>query len=251
MALNNYFQNYEGSGEQKLIEELILESIKIYGIETYYLPRTLINQDDLFFEDTLRKFDDNYIIEMYVKNVEGYEGEGELLSRFGLEIRDQMTLTVSKRRFQEEITEMESDITRPREGDVIYLPMIKGALPDARGALFEIKHVVKESIFYQLGDLQTFDITVEKFTYSDERLDTGISEIDNVEVDYSQSYALADFMLATSGNVVITTSDGVPLVRDSYDKGTIDRIDTSTLFQSNGATFIDFSEINPFSENNF
>lgn len=250
MALSTYFQNYEASGEQRLIEDLILESIKIYGVETYYLPRTLINRDLLFSEDAISQFKDKYTIEMYVKNTEGFEGEGDLLSRFGLEIRDQTTLTVSLRRFQEEITEADPEITRPREGDLIFLPFIKGALPGANGALFEVKHVNREAIFYQLGDLQTFDIIIEKFTYSDERLDTGDSNIDNIEVDSSQAYNLENSKLTTEGGIVITTESGVPIILDQYDKRTVDKNDTSTFFQSN-ATFIDFSEINPFSEGEF
>lgn len=250
MALSTYFQNYESSGEQRLIEDLILESIKIYGVETYYLPRTLINKDLLFSEDTISQFKDKYTIEMYIKNTEGFEGEGELLSKFGLEIRDQTTLTVSLRRFQEEITEAEPEITRPRQGDLLFLPFIKGALPGANGALFEIKQVQREAIFYQLGDLQTFDLVIEKFTYSDERLDTGDDNIDNIEVDSSQALALENSKITTEAGSVLVTESGLPILLDQYDKRTIDKTDTSTFFQSN-ATFIDFSEINPFSEGEF
>lgn len=250
MALNTYFQNYQGSGEQRLIEDLILESIKIYGVETFYLPRTLVNRDLLFTEDTISQFKDNYPIEMYIKNVEGFEGEGTLLSKFGLEIRDQTTLTVSIRRFQEEVTELEPEITRPRPGDYIFIPYFTSPIPGSTGAIFEIKHAVKDAIFYQLGELQTFDIIVEKLQYSDERLDTGISEIDNIEVDNSKSYALDASQLTTEAGEVITTEDGVPLILDQYDKRTVDKNDISTSVQKD-SSFIDFSEINPFSEGEF
>lgn len=249
MALSTYFQNYEASGEQRLIEELILESIKIYGVSTYYLPRTRTNIDDIFNEDTLSVFDDAYELEMYVKNVEGFEGEGDFLSRFGLEIRDQMTLTVSRRRFLEELDS--EPLERPREGDLIWLPFIKGSKEDSKGSLYEIKFVQHEAIFYQLGDLQTYDITIEKFAYSDERIDTDISDIDAVEVDYSQAYAMEARYLATEAGVVITAENGEDLMNDNYSLRLTDPDDDSEIFQSGGASFIDFSERNPFSEGEF
>lgn len=249
MALNTYFQNYEASGEQRLIEDLILESIKIYGVSTYYLPRDVVNSDDLFGEDVLSKFDDAYELEMYIRNVEGFEGEGDFLSRFGLEIRDQMTLTVSRRRFLEELDP--EAILRPREGDLIWLPFIKGAGEDERGGIYEIKFVQHEAIFYQLGDLQTYDIVCEKFSYSDERIDTGIAEIDGVEADYSQAYAIDAAELSTEAGVVITDEKGQEIINDNYDKKLVDKEDDSTMYQDKALEFIDFSDRNPFSEGEF
>jgi len=126
-TVNQYFNNFGHQQSQWLIEDLIIESIKIYGIEVQYMPRTLVAEDTIWGEDTLSKFEDAYPLEMYVKNVDGFEGEGDFLSKFGLEIRDEMTLTVAQRRFSEEIsladsttpTDATDGIGRPAEGYLI------------------------------------------------------------------------------------------------------------------------------------
>lgn len=259
MALNSYFQNYEASGEQRLIEDLILESIKIYGVQTFFMPRTLVNEDNLFTEDTISKFEDAFDLEMYVKNSEGFQGEGEFLSRFGIEIRDQITLTISKRRFEEEVTEVESVIKRPREGDLIYLPWILSADDNIKGALFQIKFVENESVFYQLGKLNTYDIVIERFVYSDEAIDTNIGEIDNIEVAYSGSYDHFAFTASLEDGDILLLDDHTHLVNEALlfeqsgnplNTKSVDR-DETEYFEEEALTFIDFSEINPFSEGSF
>ena len=182
---NYYFNNYDYFGEQSLIESLITESIKIYGIQCYYMPRTFENSDtSVFGEDRLSKFDNAFAIEMYIKSVDGFEGEGDFLSKFGLEVRDEMILTVSRRRFSEELyaddtTPVDDDegSGRPVEGDLLYFPL--------NGKIFQVKFVEHEAIFYQMGTLQTYDIKLELFEYSNEILATGISEIDDIGIDYS------------------------------------------------------------------
>ena len=146
---NLYFNNYAFSGEQNLIEDLITESIKIYGVECMYMPRTLVNEDLLFGEDRLSKFETAYPIEMYIKSVDGFEGEGDFLSKFNIQIRDEMVLTVSQRRFSEElqVSDTTDETARPVEGDLIYFPL--------NNKVFEVKFVEHESIFYQMGGLQT------------------------------------------------------------------------------------------------
>lgn len=249
MALNTYFQNFSTSGEQRLIEDLILESIKIYGVETYYMPRTLVNEDTLFTEDAISIFDDAYVLEMYVKNSEGFQGEGEFLSRFGIEIRDQITLTVSKRRYQEEVTQLDPSFTRPREGDLIYLPWIKSAIEDSTGALFEVKFVEHEAIFYQVGDLQTYDIVIERFTYSDERINTDVPEIDLIEKDYSIAYSIDQAHITDETGDTLVTESGEVFILDNFkDNIKLNNRDDSDYFQNQSDSFIDFSEINPFSE---
>ncbi len=243
-----YFQNYEASGEARLIEDLVIESISIYGQETLYLPRNRVETDHLYSEAPLSKFETTYPIEMYIKSVEGFEGEGEFMSRFGLQIQDQMVLTVARRKFAEEIEEFEPDITRPREGDLIFLPWVKESLPTATGALFEIKFVNHDAVFYQMGDLQTYDITLERFNYSEERLDTGVALIDNIEVDNSQDYQLDATTFATEAGVILTAENGSELINDNYDKRLVDKDDDSTMFEDEADGFIDFSDINPFSE---
>ena len=118
-ATNLYFNNYANLGEQTLIEDLIIESIKIYGIECYYMPRTLVAEDNIFGEDPLSKFEQAYNIEMYIKSVDGFEGEGDFLSRFNIEIRDEITFVVARRRWSEEIGE---DQSTPVDGDGVARP---------------------------------------------------------------------------------------------------------------------------------
>ena len=156
--------------EQTLIEDLVVESIKIYGIDTMYLPRTLGAKDDILNEDDLPLYSDAYEVEMYVKNVDGFEGEGDFLSKFGLQIRDSMTLTIAMRTYELEVG-INSEINRPREGDIIYMPINK--------KMFVIQHVEHESIFYQMGSLQTYDLRCDQFEYSGERFDTGFPYLDD------------------------------------------------------------------------
>ena len=156
--------------EQHLIEDLVVESIKIYGVDTWYLPRTLNAKDDILNEDDLSSFDDAYQVEMYVKNVDSFEGEGDFLSKFGLQIRDSITLTIAQRTYNQEVG-LNSAINRPREGDLIYLPLNK--------KYFVVQHVEHEAIFYQMGSLQTYDLRCDLFEYSGERFKTGQPELDN------------------------------------------------------------------------
>lgn len=171
MALNPHFNNFGFTATQNLTEDLIIEAIKIYGVETYYLPRTLVNEDIIMGSDDLSKFESAIPIEMYVKNVEGYEGQGEFLSRFGLQIQDNVTFTVSRKRFEQEGSTL--DPLRPKEGDLLWFPMAQD--------LFEIKFVEHEEVFYQMGKLMTYSISCERFIYSDEDFDTGVQEIDDIE----------------------------------------------------------------------
>ena len=181
MATNFYFNNFSNSQEQLLIEDLIIESIKIYGHDLFYLPRTEIARDELYNQDDLAKFESALGVEMYIKSVEGFEGEGDLFSRFGVEIRDQVTFVIAQRVFDEEIS-TQAALSRPREGDLIYLPL--------NGKIFQIKFVEHEAVFYQMGSLQTFELTCELFEYSNERFETGIEVIDKIADDYAFTRSL-------------------------------------------------------------
>ena len=174
MAKNSYFRRDIGS-EQRLIEDLTVEAIKMHGEDMVYLPRTLVNEDKLFGEDTQSKFDDGYALEMYIESADGFEGDGDFVSRFGLEIRDTINLVFSKKRFEKTITDNQPTITKPREGDLIYFPLSKG--------IFEIKFVEHENPFYQLGKLHTYKVSCELFRYSHEDFDTDYSDIDQLEDD--------------------------------------------------------------------
>lgn len=178
MAKNPFFKHR--SSEQNLVNSLTVESIKIHGYDMVYIPRTLVQEDDIFGEDVLSKFEEGNTIEMYIESVDGFEGEGDFLSKFGLEIRDTLSMVVSKTRF-ETVMAHDSTITRPREGDLIYFPISKG--------LFEIKFVEHENPFYQQGKLYTYKLSCELFKYSHEAIDTGYSDVDSVEDD-RKKYAL-------------------------------------------------------------
>ena len=188
MATNHYFNHYgENTPDQRLIESLIIESIKVYGIDVHYMPRTLINEDSLYGEDRLSQFKDQRIIEMYIRNVDGFGGDGTFVSNFGLEVRDQITLTVSRRRFKELNFETDGRDVEPKAGDLIYFPLTDG--------LFTILDVQATNVFYQTGTLQSFDLVCELFSYSDEKIDTGIEEIDDIE---EQQSFVRTFELASS-----------------------------------------------------
>jgi hypothetical protein len=172
MATNSYFRPQKG--EQRIIEDLVVESIKIHGHDFVYMPRTLVKEDELFGEDVLSAFNKGVELEMYIESVDGFEGDGDFISKFGLEIRDSVKISVSKKRFEQEITTLEGyTISNPREGDLIYFPLTKG--------LFEIKFVEHENPFYQLGKLYVYSLSCELFQYSQEDINTGWTDIDKIE----------------------------------------------------------------------
>lgn len=248
MATNLYFNNQNFSGEQNLIENLIIESIKIYGIDCYYMPRKLIAEDKLFGEDILSKFNtvngsdvtNAHIVEMYIKSVDGFEGEGDFLSKFNIEIRDEMVLTVARKRFDEEIPleNTTNTIGRPSEGDLIYFPL--------NNKIFEVKFVEHESVFYQMGSLQTYDLRCELFEYSHERLNTGIPAIDGIEDAYSGDMMDTQLLAENGDNLVLESGESI--VDESYAIENTDKAATNDLFNTQSDDFLDFSEMNPFSE---
>ena len=176
MPTNLYFTQGKTS-EQNLYEDLIVESLKIYGQETYYIPREIVNRDTIFDDDSVSRFERAYQLEMYIENIEGFDGDGDLFTKFGVEIRDACTFVVSRRRFLNRVAVNENDENdpyyRPREGDLIYLKL--------SGSIFEITKVEDESPFYQLKDLPTFRLRAELFEYNDEDFDTGRFDVDVVE----------------------------------------------------------------------
>ena len=180
MALNPYF--LQGSrGEQRLVQSLINEHLKIYGQEVTYIPRKYVNQSSIIEEVTSSKFDDNFAIEMYVNTYDGYSGAGDVLTKFGMSLRDEVELTVSRERFEEFIApfmDASDDIdlaSRPREGDLIFFPLGQ--------RLFEIKFVEHEDPFYQLGSNYVYKLKCELFEYEDEVIDTSIDIIDTQVAD--------------------------------------------------------------------
>lgn len=174
MARNVYFTNGTGS-EQLLIEDIIIESLQIYGQDFYYIPRTLVSKDEILGEDRLSQFKSSFPIEMYFENVDSLDGQGAFIQKFGLMMEQSATLVVARRRWDQLVGRygVTQIPTRPNEGDLLYFPLTKG--------LFEIKFVKHQDPFYQLGKLYVYKLQVELFQYSSERIDTGIAEIDAFE----------------------------------------------------------------------
>jgi len=279
--LNAYFNNFAYGREQDLLEDLIIESIKIYGVDCKYIPRNLNNIDNLFGEAINSSFGDAADLEMYVKNVEGFEGEGDFLSKFGLQIRDSVTFTVARKRFDQVrteklttengynlLTEEASTIipsrqflantdyqtesivleentangysitsNRPNEGDLIFFPFTK--------KLYEIKFVEHESIFYQTGRLNVYDLRCELFEYSSEVVDTGFDDIDKI-YDTNAADTLAYQMQLEDGENMLM-EDGGYLLQEFQLETTIPSAN-NTLFTREADNIIDFTESNPFSE---
>ena len=221
MATNHYFNHYgTNTAEQRLLENLIIESIKVYGIDLNYMPRTLVNEDKLFGDDRSSQFKDSRTVEMYIKNVDGFEGEGTFVSNFGLEVRDQITLTVAKRRWEELAFEGSGRDKEPKAGDLIYFPLTDG--------LFTVLGVTDTNTFFQTGALQTFDLTCELFTYGDEKIDTGIEEIDDIERE--QSF-VRTFELASSPAVSGTFQVGETVTGGTSGKtGEVAKWDSTTRY---------------------
>ena len=208
--------------EQLLYENLVIESLKIYGQEVYYLPRDIVNENKIFGDDVPSRFNSSYKIEMFIENIEGFEGEGDLFTKFGVEIRDEATFVVSRRRWGETVGRYDNEISgdRPRAGDLIFLPMSK--------SLFEIRHVAHEQPFYQLENVPTFKLRASLFEYNDEDLDTGVTDIDKIEKDYAYKYSLtlaATSFYSEAGNTIsqlIDSAQSINMTGEviSYNKDT-------------------------------
>ena len=177
MALNPFFLQ-GSSSEQRLVQQLINEQLKIYGVDVTYIPRKFVKRDSIFREIQSSKFDDNFTIEAYVNTYEGYSGAGDLMTKFGVSLRDELTITISKERFEDFISPFldgadDDEIvlsSRPREGDLVYFPLGQ--------RIFEVKFVEHEQPFYQLGKTYVYELKCELYEYEDEVLDTSIEEID-------------------------------------------------------------------------
>ena len=269
MARNRFFNQYTPvKQEQSLVEDLIIESIKIYGIDGYYLPRTHVNLDKIYGEDASMLFDDALEMELYVKSFDGFMGQEDFLAKFGLQVDESVTFVISQKRFTQslktsiiteysynmltedgdellsnrnDVSEYDYEtIVRPREGDMIWIPMFS--------SLYEIKFTQNIENFFQLGKLYTYELRCDRLEYSSERINTDITEIDAVEDQYSLSTTnrekLLDedafLFLHEDGTFVVNEADVVVAAEISADNEEIGQkiIDDDIL---------DFSEQNPFS----
>tara|TARA_A100001011_G_scaffold307797_1_gene323200 strand:+ start:773 stop:1621 length:849 start_codon:yes stop_codon:yes gene_type:complete len=277
MPTNVYFDTGTRP-EQNLYEDLMIEQLKIYGQDVFYIPRTLVKEDELFGEDTLSKFGDAYLIEMYFENVEGYEGEKEIMSKFGLQMNEDVTFVVARRRFEQLVSHDSNLIvkTRPNEGDLVYFPKVN--------KIFEISFVDHDDPFYQVHNVPAFKLKCKTFEYGGEDIDTGITEIDAIETansldmltfqitmeqssttTFNEGIELEDgtgnleLETQTGGtdnvigedetggdNVVLETGDYI--IQEAYVTDTIDENAMNDFFDKQDDNIIDFTESNPFGD---
>ena len=203
MALNPFF--LQGSPEeQNLVQSLVNEQLKIYGVEVTYIPRKFVNRSTVFQEVEASKFDDNFQLEAYVNTWDGYSGAGDVLTKFGMSLRDELQLVISRERFedfiapfldQEDEDEVGLAIMRPREGDLVFFPL--------GNRLFEVKFVEHEVPFYQLGHTYVYELQCELFEYNDESIDTGIDAIDSKTEDIG---TVTDLQMHSSGSIATATA---------------------------------------------
>jgi hypothetical protein len=219
------------------MQNLADEMIKIFGIDCYYLPRNTNYIDPLFTEAPSSKFDVAIPLEMYINTYEGFQGEGDLLSKFGLNVADKLILSVSRRRFAEDIGSIYS-LIRPREGDLVYFPFTNG--------IFEIKFVEHEASFYQTGSLQYFELQLEKFNYNSEQFNTGIANIDSIQQNYS--VADSNFWYITEDGWDLITENNYDLVNETFILDKIDLGSQNEEFELLANTFVDFTVTNPFGD---
>ena len=282
MATNKYFNNFSFAREQDLVEDLTIEAIKIYGHNVKYLPKTISGIDHLFGEDKLLKYETAADVEMYIKNVEGFEGEGEFMSKFGVQLNDQLTLTVARKRFDQIRTEklttevgynylqesantdspsrqfltgnnhtesivLETGTTGVNAYSITANRPQEGDLVffPLVNKIFEIKYVEHEDIFYQTGRLQSYDLRCELFKYSSEQIRTGNTEIDSTETAQTLDTLLYEMLLEDGDKLL---EEGGDSIVQEYQLFTQDTGANNSFFQSEGESIIDFSERNPFSE---
>jgi len=215
MPTNPYF-NHKPASSSRLLEDLTIEAIKMYGKDMVYLPRTLVREDTIFGEDNASKFSDGVEMEMYIESVDGF-GVNDQITQFGFEIQDTVDLVVAKKIFERGM--VHSGVTHPREGDLIYFPL--------SNYIFEVKYVEHENPFYQLGKLYTYKLSCQLFRYSHEEMDTGWSQIDELETNISG----------------VTNDDGNVVPQDGYGQ--------NSDIENQSNSILDFSEVDPFSEGNY
>ena len=285
MATNSFFTQGT-TGEQDLTESLVIEQIKMFGKDVYYIPRTLVNEDTVFGEDNLSAFNGAHLIEAYIEDANGFRGDGDMFSKFGVRISDQVTFIISRKRFTEEVDDNAQLIVegRPNEGDLVYFPLANKT--------FEIQFVEHEVPFYQLGKIHVWGLRCELFEYSDEDFDTGVAEVDAIELNFANAITVTlaaggtgDFTVGetvtggtsnttadvkswdnATGRLVVINRDGRFTIPETItgdvsnaswtsanyntlnNVNTSDTIDTNWTIETQADGIIDFTEGNPFGE---
>ena len=234
---NTYF-SHGTHAEKNLYEDLIIEQLKVFGNDVYYMPRENISQDDIL-GNTTDKFTDAYSIEMYVEDVNGFAGQGDLVGKFGLEIRDELTFVVSRRQF-EILVDNESNalsINRPREGDIIWMPLFK--------KFWQVDFVEDEDPMYQINDLPIFKLKSSVWDYSHELVDTGITEIDekleDENLDLLQNQITLEIGTTSSGALLAEVTDGnvEALLAETGDL-IVDEVDGDNIILEDDPIFTDY-----------
>jgi hypothetical protein len=265
MARNRYFNQYTPvKQEQSLVEDLIIESIKIYGVDGYYLPRTHVNLDKIYGEDASMLFDDALEMEFYIKSFDGFQGQEDFMAKFGLQVDESVTFVVSQKRFTQslktsiiteysynmltedgdellsnrnDVSEYDYEtIVRPREGDLIWISMLK--------AMYEIKFTQNIENFFQLGKLYTYELRCDKLEYSSERINTDIAEVDGIEDKYSLSTTNSEKLLDEDAFLLLL-EDGTFIVNEADVVVAADNEEIGQKIIDDD--ILDFSEQNPFS----
>ena len=283
MPLNSFFTNGT-TGEQQLVEDLVVEQIKMFGVELFYIPKTLVSEDNILGEDSLNSFNSAYQIEGYLENVQGFGGDGDLFSKFGVRIADQVNFIIARKRFKDLVDDNTTLVVegRPNEGDLIYFPLAK--------KLFQIQYVEYEQPFYQLNKIHIWGLKCELFEYSGEDLDTGVEDIDVIERNLATTitvnfaaggtgtFTVGEVVAGGTSNVtaevkswnatdrqlqvynrsgiftipetVTGQTSGAAWTSASYNTlnnvNTADSIDTNFGFETADDDIIDFTEGNPF-----
>jgi hypothetical protein len=226
--------------ESLLHEDLILECIKIYGFDVFYIPRVAVNRDMILNEDPTNKYEDAFNVEVYLENTTGFGGT-DLLSKFGVEIQDTATFILARRRWEEVIGRKNASVLpkRPAEGDLLYFPLTK--------SFFEIKYVEVKDPFFQVGKLYVYKLECELFQYSHEQISTEIAEIDNIIDKYEQGDAYT-LVFEDDSQFLLETSSPSPFHLETFDINTTDKNAQNDDFETTVTDILDFTERNPFGE---
>jgi len=239
MPVSVFFDFFTEDSEQQQLQEMVQEAISTFGHDVWYVPRTVVNRDLVFTEPEYATYDSAFLIAIYFKTQLQMGGEGALMSKFGFELRDELVVTMAKLEFKEEILDRRPDILRPREGDLMYIPMI--------GSLFTIKYVDKKAFFYQLGDLQAYDLSLELYEAQSEVFNTGVPEIDAYYKAATMD-ELVTSLFTEDGNELHDERTDWPFEIERFDDTPELSFDQSKIFETEADAEIDWSEADPFSE---
>ncbi len=239
MSLDNYlnphFNNFENNQLQEVYQDLLTQAVGMYGVQVYYIPRNIINFDKIYETDDQSTYNQAIPTVVYLESVDGFSGQKDIFTKFGLEIRDQVTLTMARRTFESTIQPITNQ-ERPMEGDLIFFAL--------NLKCFQIKFTNNKEIFYPIGELPLYRLTLELFEYSDETFNTGIPEIDSIQK--ISSLNVLDNSITNDSGLILTDENGSIITVETYDEQNIDPITDGDSLQANAAKIVVTTETNPF-----